>query len=430
MGDLPGFGSVWFQSEGIANVLSFNGVAKAKGYMIKYNNLTMGNYFRVTDPIGRSKDMLALTEGTILLGQPTSIYRKHKNSNGYHERHGENNTKYFDTHKKQTVEPNMIPIPQQIRDHYMEISMGIDIIYINSVPFLTTLSRHVHYGMSQAVRSTKTNDILPVIRDIINFYKKRSFRITTILMDGQFKPLTMSLAGKHIELNIASHNEHVPEAEHYNPTTKERFRCIFSTLPYNKVPKRMIVEMVRNATFYLNAFPWDDGVSNELAPTTSIATGIAPDYSLHFQVAYGTYAQTRDKTDNTMKARNDRCHCHGTDANFPKGRIISRTPSGYTISSMPDKAIQRIERLAHSSCPGLHFTSINNEPDASKNDDNDDSTYSLSSDEEYSSDSSHNDDDPDDHTTPAPAGVTNANVNYEEEPLEEPPLDTNITGVA
>eukprot|EP00536_Pseudo-nitzschia_multiseries_P008838 jgi/Psemu1/21542/gm1.21542_g len=240
----------------------------------------------------------------------------------------------------------------------------------------------------------------------------------------------MSLAGKHIELNIASHNKHVPEAEHYNPTIKERCRCIFSTLPYNKVPKRMIVTMARNATFYLNAFPWDDGMSNELAPTTSIATGIAPDYSLHFQVAYGTYAQTRDKTDNTMKARNDRCHCHGTDAKFPKGQIISRTPSGYTISSMPDKAIQRIERLAHSSCPGLHFTSINNEPDASKNDDNDDSTYSPSSDEEYSSDSSHNDDDPDDHTTPAPAGVTNANVNYEEEPLEEPPLDTNITGVA
>eukprot|EP00536_Pseudo-nitzschia_multiseries_P011781 jgi/Psemu1/29984/gm1.29984_g len=55
VGDLPGFGSVWFHPEGIANVLSFDGVAKTKGYMIKYNNLTMGNYFRVTDPSGEVK---------------------------------------------------------------------------------------------------------------------------------------------------------------------------------------------------------------------------------------------------------------------------------------------------------------------------------------------------------------------------------------
>eukprot|EP00536_Pseudo-nitzschia_multiseries_P016621 jgi/Psemu1/46927/gm1.46927_g len=45
MGDLPGFGRVWFHPEGIANVLSFDGVARTKGYMIEYNNLTMGNYF-------------------------------------------------------------------------------------------------------------------------------------------------------------------------------------------------------------------------------------------------------------------------------------------------------------------------------------------------------------------------------------------------
>eukprot|EP00536_Pseudo-nitzschia_multiseries_P002052 jgi/Psemu1/4764/gm1.4764_g len=343
-------------------------------------------------------------------------------------------------HKKQTVEPNVIPISQHIRDHYMETIMGIDIMYINSVPFLTTISRHVHYGTNQTGQSTKTNDILPVIHGIINFYRKQSFQITTILADGQFKPPTMSfLAGKHIELNIVSCDEHDPEAKRYNQTMKEQqCHCIFSTLPYNKVPKRMIVEMVRNGTFYLNAFPWNNGVSNDLPPTT-IVTGIAPDYSLHFQVAYGTYAQTWDKTDNTMKARTTGAIAMEPTQNFQggvdffsllSGWIISRTPSDYTICSMPDEAIQCIERLARSSRPGLlHFTSINsNEPYASDNDD-DDSTYSPSSDEEYDSDSSHNDDDPINHTT-APAGATNADANDEKEPpLKDPPLGTKITKV-
>eukprot|EP00536_Pseudo-nitzschia_multiseries_P016620 jgi/Psemu1/46926/gm1.46926_g len=39
-------------------------------------------------------------------------------------------------HKKQIVKPNMIPAPQHIRDHYMKITKGSDIMYINNVPFL------------------------------------------------------------------------------------------------------------------------------------------------------------------------------------------------------------------------------------------------------------------------------------------------------
>eukprot|EP00536_Pseudo-nitzschia_multiseries_P016619 jgi/Psemu1/46925/gm1.46925_g len=257
----------------------------------------------------------------------------------------------------------------------------------------------------------------------------------------------MSLAGKHIELDILSHDEHVPEAKQYNRTIKERCQSIFSTLPYTKVPKRMIIEMVRNVTFYLNVFPWDNGVSMDLAPTT-IVTGIAPDYSLHFQVAYGIYSQTQDETYNTMKAQTTRAIAMGPTQNFQGGvdfysllsrRIILRTPNDYTICPMPDKAIRCIERLAQSSRPGLHLTNLNNEPYTSDDDDN--STYSPPSDKEYNSDSSRNDDDdcPMDHPI-APAGVTNADTNTntnldtnnDDDNITDEVIqhDTDITGVA
>eukprot|EP00536_Pseudo-nitzschia_multiseries_P010551 jgi/Psemu1/26279/gm1.26279_g len=271
MGDLPGFESVWFHSEGIANVLSFDGVAKTKGYMIKYNNLTMGNYFCVTDPSGEMKifcpsrkglyywdsqhlfagstrmtmgTMSAMVkttpsmfnEGTVLVEticenkqniSKRDIWRAEMAHALQHIAGHLSDAQLLKIcqkpqlvnipvtprdvqlmrailgpsipglkgkavrHKKETVEPNMIPIPQHIWDHYMEITMGIDTMYINGVPFLTTISRH------------------------------RSFRITTILLaDGQFKPLTMSLAGKHIKLNIlVSRDKHVPEAKRYNRTS-------------------------------------------------------------------------------------------------------------------------------------------------------------------------------------------------------------------
>eukprot|EP00536_Pseudo-nitzschia_multiseries_P012891 jgi/Psemu1/33382/gm1.33382_g len=59
VGDLPGFGSVWLYPEGIANALSFDGVAKTKGYMIEYNNL-YGELLPCDRAIRRSKDILAM----------------------------------------------------------------------------------------------------------------------------------------------------------------------------------------------------------------------------------------------------------------------------------------------------------------------------------------------------------------------------------
>eukprot|EP00536_Pseudo-nitzschia_multiseries_P006619 jgi/Psemu1/15743/gm1.15743_g len=138
----------------------------------------------------------------------------------------------------------------------------------------------------------------------------------------------MGLAGKHIELNV--------KVEGYNCTIKEQCRCLFSTLPYRKVPKQMIVEMVRNVIFYLNAFPWDGGVSNELAPTT-IVTGSAPDYSLHFQVAYGTYGQTRDETDNTMKVSTTGAIAMGLTQNFKGGVDFSAYFQAGSSPSQPIK---------------------------------------------------------------------------------------------
>ena len=41
--------------------------------------------------------------------------------------------------------------------------------------------------------------------------------------------------------------------------------------------------------FYLNAFPWPDGVSQDLSPTT-IVEGFILNFNLHFWVIFGEYA--------------------------------------------------------------------------------------------------------------------------------------------
>eukprot|EP00536_Pseudo-nitzschia_multiseries_P018986 jgi/Psemu1/58357/gm1.58357_g len=57
IGDLPGFGPVWYHEDGIANVLSFNEVATTPNYRVKFDNQAIGNHFRT------------IIERTILLGR-------------------------------------------------------------------------------------------------------------------------------------------------------------------------------------------------------------------------------------------------------------------------------------------------------------------------------------------------------------------------
>jgi hypothetical protein len=73
-------------------------------------------------------------------------------------------------------------------------------------------------------------------------------------------------------------------------------------LPFKKIPRMMVVKLVDAVKFYVNAFVLKSGVSQHLSPMT-IVEGVTLDYSKHFQVIFGEYAQVFEGTDNTMKER-------------------------------------------------------------------------------------------------------------------------------
>jgi hypothetical protein len=88
----------------------------------------------------------------------------------------------------------------------------------------------------------------------------------TAVMDGRFEPLCSDFAGINIGLQTTGHDNHVPEIERYIRTFKEQARAIYNTLPFQKMPARMIIKIVYYCNFWLNAFPHPDGVSQTLSP--------------------------------------------------------------------------------------------------------------------------------------------------------------------
>lgn len=68
------------------------------------------------------------------------------------------------------------------------------------------------------------------------------------------------------------------------------------------MPKRMVVELVYAMSFWLHAFPANDGVLDTISPR-ELVTGMVLDANKHFVVSFGACVQAHEEHDNTMATR-------------------------------------------------------------------------------------------------------------------------------
>jgi hypothetical protein len=119
-------------------------------------------------------------------------------------------------------------------------------------------------GTVEFISDRQTKTIAAALKRVIGIYKQQGFRVATIEADPEFRPLEAEV--RNMEFNLCAQNEHVPDIERYIRTVKDRVRSCYHTLPYSCIPRVMIIRLVYNAVFWLNAFPHNNGVSNNLAP--------------------------------------------------------------------------------------------------------------------------------------------------------------------
>ena len=120
----------------------------------------------------------------------------------------------------------------------------------------------------------KIENIVPIVVRIVGIYKSRGFRVIVIATDGAFEPMKNNeeFNELNVTLNICARNEHEPYSERLNRTMKERCMMCFSTLPFDVIPRRMVVELVNCQIFWYNFITPEDYISNTLGPG-SIITG-------------------------------------------------------------------------------------------------------------------------------------------------------------
>ena len=101
---------------------------------------------------------------------------------------------------------NLQDIPQEIMAKHSEVTLAIDVMFINKIPFIMTTSCNIHFGTTEQVNDMKNNKLISSIDQVIHAYQACGFKIKAILVDGQFKHIQQLIEQKGIVLNIWAAN--------------------------------------------------------------------------------------------------------------------------------------------------------------------------------------------------------------------------------
>ncbi|KAL7460338.1 LOW QUALITY PROTEIN: hypothetical protein ACHAXS_000795 [Conticribra weissflogii] len=136
-------------------------------------------------------------------------------------------------------------------------------MFVDGVPVLVTVSRGIKFITIEHTPQQTVHQLKQSLMRVMQIYARAGFTVQTILVDGQFELLKQQLFKLN---NTTASSEHVGEVESTLRVIKERARATTLGLPYRKMPKRILIELINFAVFWLNAFQAKTGVSSKLSP--------------------------------------------------------------------------------------------------------------------------------------------------------------------
>ena len=91
--------------------------------------------------------------------------------------------------KPTRVEPEWVEIPREIRELLRTFTLTVDVMFVNGIAFLTTLSRslHLHLRTTEHIPSRTAKQLGRSIMKIVKLYMLGGFRVRVILMDMEFE---------------------------------------------------------------------------------------------------------------------------------------------------------------------------------------------------------------------------------------------------
>ena len=110
-------------------------------------------------------------------------------------------------------------------------------MYVNSMPFLTTISKHIKYCTVWVADCTAPT-IASLVESILKLYQQTGFQVMEVCADCEFKPVLQVFQdnGWYFTTNLSNAQEHDHEAECNNHVLKEHIHTTYHGIPYKMLP--------------------------------------------------------------------------------------------------------------------------------------------------------------------------------------------------
>jgi hypothetical protein len=166
--------------------------------------------------------------------------------------------------KLERVRVEYVQIPWDFVQLHKYITLVADVMFLNGLPFLVTSSRGLTLVTIEHLQSRTAKHLVHTLERVFRIYTTTGFFIQMALIDMEFEKLRTMMP--HVALNTMATRKHIREVEQKSRVINERARGMFNTLPYKKLPKLMVIELLHFCEMWMNSLPVKSGISKKWSP--------------------------------------------------------------------------------------------------------------------------------------------------------------------
>jgi hypothetical protein len=111
----------------------------------------------------------------------------------------------------ESVMTNHVEISRAILERHQRDTLAVNVMFVNGVPFLVSISRGINLVTKEHTPSRTTKQLAAGIRRVMDLYSRGGFQVGTALMDNEFESLRNLVP--ILVVNTTAAKEHVPEVE-------------------------------------------------------------------------------------------------------------------------------------------------------------------------------------------------------------------------
>ena len=84
------------------------------------------------------------------------------------------------------IDSPITSVPASVLEWYRNFTLCIDIMYVNQVAMMISVSRNIKFATIQAIPSNKTAILIKGVKGILQIYQRNGFNIEMAHMDREF----------------------------------------------------------------------------------------------------------------------------------------------------------------------------------------------------------------------------------------------------